>query len=294
MEILVPPDDVRADTRGAWPDTFDKQAVWRSLLKRTGTGNVGRRSVSCGMLPGACGKSQKRRPPSRKPCADRLSWELCGLLEVDVPGDLLVSDSRQAKCHVCHAWFPKKPLFGKQSGRYVRRDPLFFQFWVCTACVANPHGTLPSMGDTSFSEGKPASAAEVSGLRRCHSTPCGEVLDDEVASLPSPGGSQCLARLGAAVVNDVTAEGRRSRPSTPAHNSWVTMSCQACAKALSTNVETRGATAEPRLCNACQADRELSGASSRRLPAETLRPAWSVHSGRWSNAWELVDLSASK
>merc|ERR1740117_2394661 len=92
------------------------------------------------------------------------------------------------------------------------------------------------------------------------------LLDDDSSTMSPLGSPNSLAQAGAAFVNDLASEGRRSGRGTPTGCSWMASGCQVCAKPLSPTAACRGQS-ENRVCNACQAKSELSTVSSRRLPA---------------------------
>lgn len=297
---------------------LDRVLAWdRPRVKRQGglanfLCGAADRSSSCS--GGACGYGQRRRPPTRKPCTEHLCWDPCTLFEAP-GGKEVLNDARGAKCHVCSEWLPQKPLFGKPQDRYVRPDPLFRQYWVCTTCVAERDWALPSTPTSAAgrevcgANSRPHTPAEeVRGPRRSSSLPGlpilantvegprpkpkprpPRLLDDEVttglsSSLPSPVGS--LAQAGAALVNDVASEGRRSGAGSPIGSA---SSCQVCAKSLIGAVVMDPV--ENRVCNACEARCELNAVSLRDWP---LKSVWPARGANLSTSWELIDLSASK
>jgi len=263
--------------------------------------------------------------------AGGLCWEPSPLFEADASGGAkeLLNDAREAKCHVCNKWLPQKQLFGRPSDQYVRRDPLFRQYWVCTSCVLERDWTpsTPTGGRAICSSnsrpltpadesrgprrscslpGLPAGAIVAAALRSVDSTPTEGRLakprpprlnDDEMllssSQLPSPAGS--LAQAGVALIHDAASERSRSSAGSPMMgNTWTEApACQMCSKTL--NLSSRSTTkeaAENRVCNACEAKRELNELSLRRTPSKSVWPARGT--GHFSSSWELIDFSASK
>lgn len=262
--------------------------------------------------------------------AGGLCWEPTPLFEADAPGGTkeLLNDAREAKCHVCNKWLPQKQLFGRPSDQYVRRDPLFRQYWVCTSCVLERDWTpsTPTGGRDVCSSisrpltpadescgprrscslpGLPAGAIAAAALRAGESTPMEgrrakprppRLVDDEMLSsspLPSPAGS--LAQAGVALIHDAASERSRSSAGSPKMgNTWTEAPCcQVCSKVLSLSSRSAALEAtENRVCNACEAKRELNEVSLRRTSSKTVWPARG--NGDFSSSWELIDFSASK
>jgi len=262
------------------------------------------RSSSCGAGIGAgtCGNNQRRRPQTRKDCAGRgmlplrragsMCWEPSPLFEAKsfASPDL----ERWASCVLERDWTPSTPTVGRDVCSSISR-PL------------TPADESRGPRRSSSLPGLTAGAIAAAALRAGDSTPTEgrrakprppRLSDDEMLSysqlpspLLSPAGS--LAQAGVALIHDAASERSRSSAGSPMMGNTRTEapSCQMCSKILSSRSTALEAT-ENRVCNACEAKRELNEVSLRRTSSKSVWPARG--NGHFSSSWELIDFSASK
>lgn len=170
-----------------------------------------RPSLCCSSRSSSEGASCPRgRPVTRKLATDRICWELATLSEVSKinssssPKSQLAGE-RRARCHVCDEWLPPKPPFRMPSGRYVRRDPLFNHYWVCSTCVEDcepPSSRLDSRRVFAPNGFAPLDEVE-SIMQRSNSTPGLRFVDPSAPSV----GTAKQQKPGMSAISSAKASG---------------------------------------------------------------------------------------